>query len=76
MRPARAPDRLSRQTPAPAGATDWPRWQQEVLAELRRDLAEVLPEISADEVHWEAWRSLYEKGCGARAAVDRAFARV
>jgi hypothetical protein len=53
----------------------WPEWQTEVVAVLRRDLEEILRDISIDDVDWPSWRSFYLEGRSPRAAVDRALER-
>ena len=54
---------------------DWAQWQFGVIAVLRTDFAEVLHQISLDDVDWDSWRTFYEEGRTPRAAVDRALER-
>jgi hypothetical protein len=60
---------------AKALADPWSDWQQQVVAVIRRDFHDVLDEVGADDIDWEAWRPLYDKGHSAESAVDRAFLR-
>lgn len=53
----------------------WPQWQQQVLNKIRRDYADILQQLTLDDVDWAAWRSLYEQGRSASDAVDYAFVR-
>ncbi len=50
----------------------WYEWQREVVSTIR-DFSEVLTEVREDDVDWDAWRPLYERGLSARAAVADAF---
>lgn len=56
--------------------SSWSEWQQEVLAAIRRDFSGVLERVDADDIDWDAWRSLYEQGRSAEAAVASAFGKV
>jgi hypothetical protein len=56
-------------------ADPWADWREQVVAVIRRDFQGVLTEVGDDDIDWEAWRPLYEKGCSAQAAVDAAFLR-
>lgn len=51
----------------------WQEWQHAVVTLIRRDFSEVLMEIGADDVDWEAWRPLYEQGLTPGQAVAEAF---
>jgi hypothetical protein len=53
----------------------WLEWREQVIAIIRADFAELLPDIGENDIDWDAWRPLYEEGHSARAAVDRAFVR-
>jgi hypothetical protein len=46
-----------------------------VLAILRRDLKEILHEISLDDVDWPSWYKFFMEGRSPRAAVMRALER-
>lgn len=54
---------------------NWAQWQQEVVEILRRELRELLGEVSLDDVDWPQWRSFYLQGRTPRAAIDRALER-
>jgi hypothetical protein len=60
---------------AKALADPWTDWQQQVVAVIRKDFHDVLEEVGEDDIDWEAWRPLYEQGCSADIAVDKAFVR-
>ena len=60
---------------ATALADPWTDWRQQVVAVIRRDFRGVLDEIGDDDIDWEAWRPLYDKGHSAESAVDHAFLR-
>lgn len=53
----------------------WLQWQQQVLNKIRRDYADILQQLTLDDVDWGAWRSLYDQGRSATEAVDYAFVR-
>lgn len=53
----------------------WSQWQQQVLNKIRRDYADILQQLTLDDVDWAAWRSLYDQGRSASDAVDYAFVR-
>jgi hypothetical protein len=53
----------------------WLQWRAGVVAQIRYDLCEVLPDVQDADIDWDAWRPLYEEGRSPRAAVDRAFVR-
>lgn len=53
----------------------WSQWQQQVLSKIRRDYADILQQLTLDDVDWAAWRSLYDQGRSAADAVDYAFVR-
>ena len=53
----------------------WLDWQRQVVYVIRSDFGELLPDIGAEDIDWDAWRPLYEDGCSAKAAVDQAFVR-
>jgi hypothetical protein len=53
----------------------WVQWQTEVVATLGTELAEILQQISLDDIDWPAWRSFYLEGRSPRAAVNRALER-
>jgi hypothetical protein len=55
--------------------TNWAQWQNEVVAVLRRHLADTLHHVSVDDVDWAAWETFYLEGRSPRAAVDRALER-
>ncbi len=55
--------------------TSWPQWQQQVLNKIRCDYAEILQQLSFDEVDWDSWRALYDQGRSPAEAVDYAFVR-
>jgi hypothetical protein len=54
----------------------WGEWQASVVAVIRADFSDVLSELGAEDVDWDAWRPLYEQGCTPQLAVDRAFVRM
>lgn len=56
-------------------ADPWTDWQQHVVALIRDQFHDVLDEVGADDIDWEAWRPLYEQGCSPEIAVDKAFLR-
>jgi hypothetical protein len=51
----------------------WEEWQAGVLAALRADFHDVIEEIRAEDVDWDAWRPLYDEGRSPRSAVSRAM---
>jgi hypothetical protein len=51
----------------------WGEWRQAVVALIRRDFSDILPEVREEDVDWDAWRPLYEQGLSPRAAVADAF---
>lgn len=53
----------------------WPEWKATIVRILRQEYREILPEVSEDDVHWDAWRRYYDEGNGPRRAVNRAFER-
>jgi hypothetical protein len=53
----------------------WEQWQSDVLTLLRREFAEVLRDVSLDEVDWPAWRTFYVQGRSPKAAIERALER-
>jgi hypothetical protein len=53
----------------------WATWQAEVIATLRVELDELLPQISIEDVDWVAWYGLYLDGRSPQAAVSRALER-
>ncbi len=53
----------------------WVQWQTEVVATLGAELAEILQQISLDDIDWPAWRTFYLEGRSPRAAVNRALER-
>lgn len=53
----------------------WLQWQQQVLNKIRRDYADILQQLTLDEIDWAAWRDLYDQGRSASDAVDHAFVR-
>lgn len=54
---------------------DWLTWQRDVVAVLRRDLAEALPVISLEDVDWPSWQRYFLEGHSPQTAVNRAFER-
>jgi hypothetical protein len=56
-------------------ADSWLDWRRQVVAVIRRDFSELLPDIGEEDIDWDAWRPLYEEGCSPKAAVDQAFVR-
>ena len=53
----------------------WADWRQQVVALIRCEFQDVLPDVCEEDIDWEAWRPLYEEGRSPRAAVDHAFVR-
>lgn len=53
----------------------WPTWQQQVLSKIRRDYADILQQLTLDDIDWPSWRDLYDQGRSAADAVDLAFVR-
>lgn len=53
----------------------WLQWQQQVLSKIRRDYADILQQLTFEEIDWATWRSLYDQGRSAADAVDYAFVR-
>jgi hypothetical protein len=51
----------------------WTRWQSDVVTLLKRDFADVLGEISSEEIDWPSWRGYYEQGRSPRSAIERAL---
>lgn len=51
----------------------WTEWQQTVLHLIRRDFSEVLQEVGEQDVDWDAWRPLYDRGLSPGQAVAEAF---
>jgi len=54
----------------------WEAWRAGVVAVLREDFSDILPDVDEQDIHWEAWRAYYDDGRAPRAAVDRAFERI
>jgi hypothetical protein len=61
---------------AKALADPWVEWQHEIVALIRQDFHGVLENVGQDDIDWEAWRPLFERGCTPKEAVDLAFLRV
>ena len=55
--------------------TSWMMWQQQVLNKIRRDYADILEQLTLDDIDWPSWRDLYDQGRSASDAVDHAFVR-
>lgn len=53
----------------------WAQWRDQVVAVIRADFPEVLQDVGLDDIDWEAWRPLFDRGHSPQVAVDRAFAR-
>jgi len=53
----------------------WAQWRDAVVAVVRADFPEVLQDVGLDDIDWEAWRPLYDRGYSPQVAVDHAFAR-
>jgi hypothetical protein len=55
--------------------TNWMVWQEQVLNKIRRDYADILEQLTLDDIDWPSWRDLYDQGRSASDAVDHAFVR-
>ena len=62
--------------PASPRPRDWSAWKSTVVRILRRDYADLVPDIGEDDVHWDTWRRYFDEGSAPRRAVDRAFERL
>jgi hypothetical protein len=51
----------------------WMHWQTEIVAIIRRDYQDLLPQVQWEDIDWEAWKPLYEQGCTASIAVSTAL---
>ena len=51
----------------------WCEWQQAVVELIREDFSEVLTEVGEEDVDWDAWRPLYDRGLSPGQAVAEAF---
>ncbi len=54
----------------------WLQWQHDVLNVIQREFCSVLDRVEWDDIDWDAWRPLYDRGCSAEEAVRSAFGRV
>jgi hypothetical protein len=54
----------------------WLQWQHDVLKVIQSEFCSVLDRVEWDDIDWDAWRPLYERGCSAQVAVRSAFGRV
>jgi hypothetical protein len=54
----------------------WALWRAQVVAVIRTEFPEILQDIGDDDIDWDAWRPLFDRGLSAREAVDNAFLRV
>jgi hypothetical protein len=53
----------------------WNDWRRQVVAVIRYEMHEVLPDVQEDDVDWDAWRVLFDRGRSPRQAFDEAFLR-
>lgn len=53
----------------------WIQWCASVVAIIRYDFGDVLPNVDEKDIDWDAWRPLYDEGCSPQRAVDSAFMR-
>jgi len=54
----------------------WASWCEQVVALIRADFPEVLQDVGLDDIDWDAWRPLFDRGLSPRRAVDNAFLKV
>jgi hypothetical protein len=54
----------------------WAHWREQIVAVIRTEFPEILQDIGQDDIDWDAWRPLFDRGLSALAAVDNAFLRV
>jgi len=59
-----------------AWAGSWKDWREEVVSVIRAGFPEVLQDIDEEDIDWEAWRSLFDRGHSPESAVDQAFVRI
>jgi hypothetical protein len=53
----------------------WAQWRASVVAIIRFDFNEVLPDVKDGDIDWDSWRSFFDEGRSPQAAVDSAFLR-
>lgn len=55
---------------------DWAHWQDSVIAVIRRDFHDVLPNLAQEDIDWDAWRPLFDEGRTPEEAVSSALTRI
>lgn len=53
----------------------WPQWRASVVAIIRFDFGEVLPDVKDKDIDWDSWRAFFDEGQSPQSAVDCAFLR-
>ena len=48
----------------------WPQWRASVVAIIRFDFGEVLPDVKDKDIDWDSWRAFFDEGRSPQAAVS------